>query len=33
MILGDTISVGTGIQAPILAFYDSFYKTMNAGTE
>jgi para-nitrobenzyl esterase len=29
MVLGDTVSVGTGIQPTILAFYDSYYKTLN----
>jgi para-nitrobenzyl esterase len=28
MVLGDTVSVGTGIQPAILAFYDSYYKTL-----
>jgi len=31
MILGDTVSVGTGIQPAMLAFYDSYYKTLNGG--
>jgi para-nitrobenzyl esterase len=26
-VLGDTVSVGTGIQPAMLAFYDSYYKT------
>jgi para-nitrobenzyl esterase len=33
MILGDTVSVGTGIQPSILAFYDAYYKTLNGGGE
>jgi para-nitrobenzyl esterase len=31
MILGDTVSVGTGIQRPVLAFYDSYYKSFMGG--
>jgi para-nitrobenzyl esterase len=33
MILGDTVSVGTGIDPAILAFYDSYYKTFNGSGE
>jgi para-nitrobenzyl esterase len=33
MILGDTVSVGTGIDPAILAFYDSYYKTLTGGSE
>jgi len=31
MILGDTVSVGTGIQPAMLAFYDAYYKTLGSG--
>ena len=31
MILGDTVSVGTGIQHDVLAFFDSYYKTFLGG--
>jgi para-nitrobenzyl esterase len=33
MVLGDTVSVGTGVNPAILAFYDSYYKTLGAGGE
>jgi para-nitrobenzyl esterase len=33
MILGDTVSVGTGVDPAILAFYDSYYKTLSGGSE
>lgn len=33
MVLGDTVSVGTGIAPAILAFYDSYYKTLSGGSE
>jgi para-nitrobenzyl esterase len=33
MVLGDTVSVGTGIQPAMLAFYDSFYKTLTGRSE
>ena len=33
MILGDTVSVGAGIQPAMLAFYDSYYKTLNGSAE
>ena len=33
MILGDTVSVGTGVQPAILAFYDSYYRTLNGSAE
>jgi len=33
MILGDTVSVGTGIDPAMLSFYDSYYKTLNNGSE
>jgi para-nitrobenzyl esterase len=33
MVLGDTVSVGTGIQPAMLAFYDSYYKTLNGSGE
>jgi para-nitrobenzyl esterase len=29
MVLGDTVTSGTGIEPQILAFYDSYYKTLN----
>jgi len=29
MVLGDTVSVGTGVQPTILAFYDAYYRTLN----
>jgi para-nitrobenzyl esterase len=31
MVLGDTVSVGTGIEPAILTFYDSYYKTFLGG--
>lgn len=31
MVLGDTVSVGTGVQPSILAFYDTYFKTFNSG--
>ena len=33
MVLGDTVSVGTGIQPAMLTFYDSFYKTLSQDGE
>jgi para-nitrobenzyl esterase len=33
MVLGDTVSVGTGVQPAVLAFYDSYYRTLNGGAE
>jgi para-nitrobenzyl esterase len=33
MVLGDTISMGTGISPDILAFYDAYYKTFSGGSE
>jgi para-nitrobenzyl esterase len=33
MVLGDTVSVGTGVQPAMLAFYDSYYKTLNGSGE
>ena len=33
MVLGDTVSVGTGIQPAVLAFYDAYYKTLNGSAE
>jgi para-nitrobenzyl esterase len=33
MVLGDTVSVGTGIDPAILAFYDSYYRTFNGSGE
>jgi para-nitrobenzyl esterase len=29
MVLGDAVSAGTGIEPAMLAFYDSYYKTLN----
>jgi para-nitrobenzyl esterase len=31
MVLGDTVSMGTGIQPAMLAFYDAYYKTLGSG--
>ena len=33
MVLGDTVSVGTGVQPAILAFYDAYYKTLSGSAE
>jgi para-nitrobenzyl esterase len=33
MVLGDTVSVGTGVEPAILAFYDSYYKTLSGSAE
>jgi para-nitrobenzyl esterase len=33
MILGDTVSMGTGVDPAVLSFYDSYYKTLTAGSE
>ena len=33
MVLGDTVSLGTGIDPAILAFYDSYYRTFNGSGE
>jgi para-nitrobenzyl esterase len=30
MVLGDTVSAGTGVQPAILAFYDAYYKTLSS---
>jgi para-nitrobenzyl esterase len=33
MVLGDTVSLGTGVDPSILAFYDSYYKTLSGSGE
>ena len=31
MVLGDTVMAGSGIDAAMLAFYDSFYAKLSSG--